>query len=350
MLVGGFVLSSVALNLALMTVLLASAPPQPGQKSGSLNDSISSPQADALVEAHTQIQNGKWGEAERTLRSYLTAHQNSGDAHFLLGYVLFEQIHSAASLQGRTDPSLRQSNAKAALAEFTEGAKYRPARAFELKIVAMCDVLLGDYADADTWLTKSVGLNPQDAEGWYYLGRAKYNEQKFDEATRAFMQCLRLDPGNVKAEDNMGLAYAALERYDEAVAAYHTAIGWQTDSLMKDSGPYIDLGNLLLQQNRASEAIPYLKQGVTISPQESRAHAALGKAYFKTDSLPEARGELEKAVQLAPDNASLHYVLGQVYRKLGLPDKAKLEFDRTAQLNGSHSSPVNDLRSASPHN
>jgi len=64
---------------------------------------------------------------------------------------------------------------------------------------------------------------------------------------------------------------------------------------------------------------------------------------LKANDLGKARSELEKAVELAPENASLHYVLGQVYRRLGLSDKAKHEFARTAELNGSRSSPVNDL-------
>jgi Flp pilus assembly protein TadD len=146
---------------------------------------------------------------------------------------------------------------------------------------------------------------------------------------------LRLDPENVRAEDNLGLVYAALNRHDEAVTAYQKAISWQAQSLVKDSGPFIDLGTLLLDDDRAADAVPYLSEGVAISPQESRAHAALGKAYSRISDLANAQRELEKAVELAPDNASLHYVLGQLYRKLGLMDKARIELARTAELNGS---------------
>jgi len=91
------------------------------------------------------------------------------------------------------------------------------------------------------------------------------------------------------------------------------------------------------------EAVRYLSQGAAISPEESRVHAGLGKAYSKLNDFGKAQSELEKAVQLAPDNGSLHYVLGQVYRKQGLVDRAKAECDRSAELNGSHSAPVNDL-------
>lgn len=331
--------------VALLLVLTAAAPGQStGRTSASAQANVAEPHqgTDALISAKSLVEGGNFAEAERILRLYLSNHQSSGEAHFLLGYVLFRQIQTKAALEGRIDPEFQQKNAKAALAEFTQGARSNRPSAFDLKIVALCYVLLGDYADADKWLTKSLDLDSADLESWYYLGRAKYNEQRFEEAISAFKQCLLRDPGSVRAEDNLGLAYAGLDRYEEAIAAYQTAIGWQDKSLIKDSGPYIDLGSLLIDQNRAAEAIPYLSQGVAISPEESRGYAALGKAYFKTNDLEKAQKQLEKAVEFAPDNASLHYVLGQIYRRQGMLDKARAEFSRTAELNGSHSSPVND--------
>ena len=299
--------------------------------------------ADDIAKARSLADQGHLDAAEASVRAYVATHPNSGHAYFLLGYVLFREIQAKALLDGRTDQQFQEAHAKAALAEYTEGAKHEKPGAFDLKIVALNYVLLGDYTDADKWFTRSLNENPKDTEGWYYLGRAKYNEQLFEQAGRAFNECLRLDPENVKAEDNLGLAYAAQNRYDEAIAAYKKAISWESKSLVRDSGPYADLGSLLLDQNRTDEAIRYLSEAAALSPQESRIHAALGKAYSRTSELGKAQLEMEKAVQLAPDNASLHYVLGQLYRKLGLTDKAKVEFARTAELDGGHSSPITDL-------
>ena len=300
-------------------------------------------QSTALAQAKSLLNKGQFNEAEDSLRHYLDSHPSSADARFLLGYVLFREIQAKASQEGRKDARFEEQNAKASLVEYTAGAKYQTPGAFDLKIVAFDYVLLHDYVDADKWLTRLVERDPKDPEGWYYLGRAKYNENRFEDAIRAFTQCLTLEPGNLKAEDNLGLSYAGLDRREEAIAAYQKAIAWQAEALIKDSGPFINLGSLLLEQNRVEEAIPFLMQGVSISPEESRAHAALGKAYSKQNELKKAQSELEKSVELAPDNASLHYVLAQVYRKQGLTDKAKVEFARSAELNGSNSSPVDDL-------
>src|SRR5438445_9061956 len=58
-------------------------------------------------------------------------------------------------------------------------------------------------------------------------------------------KCLKLDPKNVKAEDNLGLSYAALGHTEDAIAAYRQAMAWQEHELKKEPGPFIDFGILL---------------------------------------------------------------------------------------------------------
>jgi tetratricopeptide (TPR) repeat protein len=300
-----------------------------------------------LARAKSLLDRGMPDDAERLVWQYLQGHPHSGGAHFLLGYILFREIqakavldaHSASAVYqapGESEVKFRDTNAKASLAEYTAGAKYQRPSAFDLKIVALDYVLLGDYVDADKWLTRSLQWNPKDSEGWYYLGRAKYSENRFAEAVAAFKHCLRLDEKNAKAEDNLGLSYAGLGRNDEAAAAYETAIAWQSGSLTKDPEPFIDLGSLYLDLNQPDKAIPFLLQSIQISSQISRAHEQLGRAYLLVNQLPKAQNQLEKAVALSPQTARLHYILGQIYRKRGLTAKAKVEFDRCVALQRSH--------------
>lgn len=306
----------------------------------------------ALSEAKSLVQQNKIDEAERSVRQNLQAHPQSADAHFLLGYILFREIQAGAESIAdqyldfhEADPNLRKEKASESLAQFTEGAKYHDPSAFDLKIVALDYVLLGAYTNADKWLTKSLRWNPKDSQTWYYLGRTKYNENRFEEAVAAFKKCLELDAGNVKAEDNLGLSYAGLSRTEDAIASYKRAIEWQANSLDRKPGPFLNLGTLLVDQNRTTEALPYLQQVIEISPADPKAHQQLGKAYSALDRLPEAQAELEKAVKLDPQSASLHFMLGQIYRREGLEEKAKAEFDRTASLNATRSSkPTPDHR------
>jgi tetratricopeptide (TPR) repeat protein len=319
------------------------------------------PARDLLSEAQSLFKQAKFGEAEGAVRQYLKDHPDSAEGHFLLGHVLFREIQAHAMLEtqfqsqahgpmggvktlGRTPsdaPDLKGAAemAKASLEEFTAGARFHDPSAADLKIVAFDYVLLGDYPDADKWLGKMLEWAPNDSEGWYYLGRTKYNENRFEEAIEAFRRCLRLDPKNVKAEDNLGLSFAGLGRNDEAAAAYKLAIAWQEQSLPKNPGPYIDLGNLLLEQNHPQDAIPFLLRAIEIAPRESRAHELLGKAYTRAEDFPKAQTELERAIELSPQTPNLHCMIAPVYRKQGLAERAKTEYERCAALTGTHSTP-----------
>jgi tetratricopeptide (TPR) repeat protein len=136
----------------------------------------------ALVEVQSLLDLGKLSDAESAARRYLDAHQGSADGHYLLGYILF-----------------REGNPKASIAEYTEAARYRASGALDVAVIGIDYFLMEDYAAADNWLTKAVDLNSNDALARYYLGRAKYNEKRFDDAVRAFTECLKLDAKNVKA-------------------------------------------------------------------------------------------------------------------------------------------------------
>lgn len=307
-----------------------------------------------LGEAESLIQKGQLNEAEIILRRDLTMAPDSAAAHFLLGYALYKEIQAQAK-RIDSDPNavyavprkslteLSEKNAKESLAEFTAGARYRTPSPFDLKIVAMDYILLGDSIDADKWLTRSLLSNPTDPDGWYQLGRTKYNENRFSEAVDAFKKCLAIDATNVKAEENLGLSYAGLGDDQDAINAYRTAIDWQSNSVTKDVGAYLSLGTLLLDQDRPKDAIPVLAQATEIAPSVSQSHELLGKAYLQTQELPKAQTELEAAVTLSPDTARLHYILGQIYRKEGLVAKAKTEFDRCAALQGARPSDPNQM-------
>ena len=293
--------------------LIVRAQTSPSSANGS---SVAEPQLDpVLVNAKSLFEKGSIAEAERLTRSYLEGHPASADGHFLLGLILFKEV-----------------KAKDSLAEYTAAAKYRDPSAYDLEVVGLNYVLLNDYLDADKWLSKSVQMDAHNWETWYYLGRTKYNENRFEEAVNAFQQSLRLSPKNVKAEDNLGLSYDGLGRRQEAEQAYRNAIRWQSELLQQNPGPYLDLGILLVEQNRPQDAVPYQQKKKKISPQNPKAHKRLGKAYERLDRLAEAQVELEKAVEASPNDGSLHYMLGQIYRRQGMKVKAQAEFEKSTAL------------------
>ena len=268
-----------------------------------------------LYQAKCLAQMQDFNGAEGALRRYISSHPDSSDALYMLGFVL--------NRQNRPSDSLRA---------YTQAAALTPPAGDDLKIVALDYVLLDDYADATNWLEKAVGRDPKNEDAWYYLGRAYYTKARLGEARKAFETVLTLNPRSSKAENNLGLILETEGQTATAMKAYQTAIAWQEHSSRPSEQPYVNLGNLLMEQGKTKEAIPPLEKAVALAPNNAFCRMTLGMAYRQLGQLDAAQRELEKATQLEPDNAKAHYQLGRLYKDIHDTVRARAEFDKTAEL------------------
>lgn len=275
---------------------------------------------DLLKQARRLAVSGKLQQAESLLQEELRSNSGSADAHFLLGYVYF-----------------RAQKPRKSLAEFTAGAQIRRPGVNDLRIVASDYVLLNDFTDAAKWFGVVASEEPKNPDNWYLLGRAQYNENYFRRAATSFQHVLALRPRDIKAENNLGLAWQGLNEMDQAKQAFRTAIEWQ-GTHPEDAQPFLNMGNVLIDDAHPGQAIPYLKSAVGLAPQNPKMREQLARAYEAQKNYAPAQAQLEAAIRLAPKAAGLHFELGQVYWRQGFHDKAQEQFKICAQLNGTHSS------------
>jgi tetratricopeptide (TPR) repeat protein len=268
-----------------------------------------------LFQGKSLVNLQKFPEAERVLRQYSTRHAESDDALYLLGYVLHRQNRPADSL-----------------AAYTRAAALKTPTAEDLKIVGLNYVLLADYDDAIKWLGKAAQFDPNHKDTWYYLGRAYYSKGLLRDAKRAFERALELDPRDARAENNLGLIFESDGNSEEAARAYRNAIAWQGEDSLSREQPYLNLGNLLLQEEKIEEAIPLLEKAVALAPGDAFCHLKLGTAYLRAKRAREAQRELEEAVGLAPENAAAHFQLGRLFKQTNALDRAREEFKRVEEI------------------
>jgi tetratricopeptide (TPR) repeat protein len=284
---------------------------------------------DALVyQAKALVHLQDFAGAERALRDYIPLHPDSSDALYMLGFILNRQNRPAESL-----------------ASYTKAAAITHPTADDLKIVGLDYVLLDDYADAIKWLEKSVALDGANKDAWYYLGRAYYTGARLDEARKAFLKVIDLDPHDAKAENNLGLIFESSGEPAAAIEAYRKAISWQEHGLHPSEHPYVNLGNLFMEQGRMTEALAPLERAVALAPDNAFCHMTLGVYYRKIEQMVPARRELERATQLDPENAIAHYQLGRLYTGIHALEMARAEFERTAELKSRAAAP----KSSSPN-
>lgn len=281
---------------------------------------------DPLNHARRLMTEGQFVPAEAEVRAFLAANELSAPGRYLLARLLLAERKPADALQ-----------------EFTRAAHEEPPSSDDLLQVSRAYVLLNGYPDAQKWLERAVALDPANEEAWYSLGRVRYTNQEFAKALDAYVEALKLAPRDVRAENNRGLALDALNRTDEAMAAFRQAIRWETPTSPQREQPMVNLATVLVRKGDADGALPLLKQAETIAPDlgsiREPIEEQLGHVYLQQGRLPEASAAFEQALRFSPHSAALHFLLGQTYRRMGEKAKADDEFKQSAALAGSHSSP-----------
>lgn len=272
---------------------------------------------EAVRAAQEMEQADHFSEAEQTLRVYLRKDDSSGQAHELLAYAL-----------------LRENKPKDALAEYTRAAAFEKPSSAMLVHVGQAYVLLNDNLDADRWTLRAVEMDPKNADAWYGLGRIRYTEQRFSDALSCFQRVLTLVPKSVKAENNLGLTYEALNHLDSAIAAYRQAIAWQKEGPASERSdqPLLNLGTVLVHQGQLAEAEPLLLEAASLSPNTPQVHEQLGHLFLQKGDFAGAQREFARACELDPGKSSLHFLLGQAYKRLGRKQEAETEFATAARL------------------
>lgn len=105
----------------------------------------------------------------------------------------------------------------------------------------------------------------------------------------------RLDKDNPKYAYIEGTIYSAIGNYRLAEASFEEVLD-QTDG--EFTGPYLQLAELCLVQDREEEALEYLAQCVEVDPTFSTPHYYLGRIHLEHKDEPKAVEHFEQYLRL----------------------------------------------------
>src|SRR5580704_1796309 len=100
----------------------------------------------------------------------------------------------------------------------------RPEKINEIYAAVMSHSRRGEFASAETLCRALLQRNPRHVPSLVLLGDMVQQDGRNKSALKLLDQALALDPGNAAAHDNIGMAYQALGRRDEAVRHFSQAI------------------------------------------------------------------------------------------------------------------------------
>ena len=189
----------------------------------------------------------------------------------------------------------------------------------------------GQLTEAESIYRQVLQIDPRHPDALHYLGVISHQQDDPETAVELISKAIQAAPGNASYHSNLGEAFRALGRFDEATAAYEKALAIDPGfamahnnlaNVLADSGrkedalarydkaaallpddPEIQLNraNLLMELSRSIEAVEAYRDLIEKFPQFPVVWNGLGLALEALENLEDARQSYERARDLAPD-------------------------------------------------
>jgi tetratricopeptide (TPR) repeat protein len=141
---------------------------------------------------------------------------------------------------------------------------------------------------------KALAITPRIPLAHFMLGEFYLFKSDTDQARREFDEEREINPANFAVYDRLGDVYTRTGQYQQAQEALAKAISLDTSS----TGPFIQMGKLLLRRNDPQTSLLYLQHAEKMDPGNPMTHALLGQAYRSLGREEEAKKEIEAASKI----------------------------------------------------
>jgi Flp pilus assembly protein TadD len=150
----------------------------------------------------------------------------------------------------------------------------------------------------------------------------------FDAALAPLQKFIAEKPEVAFAHFQLGYAYTALKRSDDARAEYERAIA--LDPKMPEA--YLNLGILLLDKQEYAAAVAPLSKAVELLPAQSRPRSLLAVAQERSGDQEGAARSFEGVLHLDPNDAAANHYLAQLDLRRGQPAEAEARFRHALEI------------------
>ena len=236
-------------------------------------------------------------------------------------------------------------------------SRQRVLGATDLRLLAVCAYLTGDYRHAFDSSTKLALTPANEAEGLYWeiksaqklasealqhasetdsgspklhvlLGDLYRQQKAFPDAEHEYRKALAVAPNDTGALFGLSLALLADNQLDDAFNIAQSALKEHA------TDPELNavMGEIFCAKDDFAGAEPFLKKSLNTKPEYvSHVHALLGSVYAKTDRTQEAIAELKLALSDDKDG-HIHYQIARLYIKVGNRKAADEAFEMSNRL------------------
>jgi len=163
-----------------------------------------------------------------------------------------------------------------ALRASRQAAKLRPEWAETYVNIGVSSFALGQYEDAVGAYRQAVRLEDDSAETQYALGLSLGKLNRTDEEILAYRRAITIKPDHANAMEKLSEAYFRLKRWQDALAVLE-----QLKTYRPGAKIFNMMGEVYLELDRKDESLTAFNSAIGYDPEFARARYNLGRAYIE---------------------------------------------------------------------
>ena len=180
----------------------------------------------------------------------------------------------------------------------------------------------GHYQEAAELFTVYTEENPNDGFGFYMLGLSTWKSGDHAGAEKALTRAAELNGESVKVRTNLGRVLLEQGRATEALPHLEKAIELEPESFEV----WRVMGNVQAQLNHSTDALESYRQALIRNVQDAWSMNNYGLVLIQQGRYQEALPPLARAVELMPRSAKFQNNLGIALEGSGFLNSARLAF------------------------
>jgi len=272
-----------------------------------------------------------YSSAITTYNKIIELDTDNDAAHFGLGTVHLNMMNwreAISPLQKaiQLNPEYKTAYFKIALAhqelrEFDEAADaYKefiatnPSQPFEaFQRLGLCQMELKQHADAVTSFQQALKGIPDDVNITYKMAQSYEKSGQLEQAAETYYKLAELSPRDARVYFNTVInMYNSAKMPDKAAEAANKMVELNPN----DTDALFNLGFMLVQMEKYTEAIDALDKVIALNPGMEYAHLNKGFSYYSLKQYRKAIEAYTKTVELFPENADAWMFLGMSHMQL----------------------------------
>jgi tetratricopeptide (TPR) repeat protein len=186
----------------------------------------------------------------------------------------------------------------------------------------------GKFTEAEKICNRVLRTQPNWFDALHLLGVLKLQSGKAGAACGHLEQALNLNPASAQVMSNLGMALAALNRDQEALAILDKAVAIMPGSVEAIT----NRGNVLTKLGRPADALAAFDAALALAPGFPGALANRGNALAALGRLEEALAQYDAVLATLPSHAETHLNRGSALSALSRAGEALAAFDRALAL------------------